>query len=165
KRDYFRVLYALGIRYVGINTAKILAKTYKNIDELMVAREEELASVQGIGPKIAESIAKFFNNPKNRQLIEELKHFGINMESRIEETGYKPLEGKKIVVTGTLKNYTRQEIKDLIELLGGHATDSVSKSTDFVLVGDNPGSKYEKALKLNVKIISEEEFEKLIGKS
>ncbi|NIA23543.1 MAG: NAD-dependent DNA ligase LigA [Proteobacteria bacterium] len=164
KRDYFRVLYALGIRYVGINTAKILARTYRNIKELMAAGEEELASVPGIGPKIAESIAEFFDNSKNRELIEELIHFGINMESKEEKTGPRPLDGKKIVVTGTLKKYTRQGIKELIESLGGHATDSVSKATDFVLAGDNPGLKYEKALKLKVKIISEEEFEKLIGK-
>ncbi len=164
-RDYFRVLYALGIRYVGINTAKILAKKYRNIDELAEAKSDDLASIEGVGPKIAESITDFFNTARNRDLIEKLKNFGVRMESEKMESGPKPLKGLKIVVTGSLKNYSRQEIKDLIESMGGHSTESVSKATDYVIVGENPGSKYEKALKLNIKTISEEEFEKLIGKN
>lgn len=162
KQPFHRVLYALGIRYVGSETAKLLADAFGSIDKLMQATRSQIESVYGIGPRIAESVWKFFRDPRNLELIERLKNAGLNFEVKPEEKERKKLAGKIFVFTGTLKNFTREEAKEKVEELGGKVSNSVSKKTDYVVVGENPGSKYDKARQLGVKIITEEEFLELI---
>lgn len=160
-RPFHRVLYALGIRHVGLGTAQILANAFNNIDELMKASKEKLAAISGIGPIVAESIYNFFNAKENIKLINKLKEGGINFEKERKEEK-KILAGKTFVVTGILKNFTRQQINELILSLGGNVATSVSKRTDYLLCGADPGSKLDKAKELRVKVISEEEFLKMI---
>ncbi len=135
------------------------------MDRLRRATIEELSQINEIGPIIAKSVYDFLHSERGQHIIEELRRCGVKMTEDVpEESAPKPLAGKSIVVTGTLKNYTRQEIEELIERLGGHAASSVSRNTDFVLVGENPGSKLDKARALGVPTITEEEFEAMIGK-
>jgi DNA ligase (NAD+) len=162
KQPFHRVLYALGIRYVGSETAKLLADAFGSIDKLMNASVEQISSVYGIGPRIAESVYKFFHDERNLELIKRLKEAGLNFEVKPEEKAKKKLAGKTFVFTGTLKNFTREEAKEKVEELGGKVSNSVSRKTDYVVVGENPGSKYDKARQLGVKIITEEEFLDLI---
>jgi DNA ligase (NAD+) len=162
KQPFNRVLYALGIRYVGSETAKLLADAFGSIDKLMNASVEQISSVYGIGPRIAESVYKFFHDERNLELIKRLKEAGLNFEVKPEEKAKKKLAGKTFVFTGTLKNFTREEAKEKVEELGGKVSNSVSRKTDYVVVGENPGSKYDKARQLGVKIITEEEFLELI---
>jgi DNA ligase (NAD+) len=162
KQPFHRVLYALGIRYVGSETAKLLADAFGSIDKLMNASVERISSVYGIGPRIAESVYKFFHDERNLELIKRLKEAGLNFEVKPEEKAKKKLAGKTFVFTGTLKNFTREEAKEKVEELGGKVSNSVSRKTDYVVVGENPGSKYDKARQLGVKIITEEEFLELI---
>jgi len=162
KQPFHRVLYALGIRYVGSETAKLLADAFGSIDKLMNASVEQVSSVYGIGPRIAESVYKFFHDERNLELIKRLKEAGLNFEVKPEEKAKKKLAGKTFVFTGTLKNFTREEAKEKVEELGGKVSNSVSRKTDYVVVGENPGSKYDKARQLGVKIITEEEFLELI---
>jgi DNA ligase (NAD+) len=162
KQPFHRVLYALGIRYVGSETAKLLADAFGSIDKLMNASVEQISSVYGIGPRIAESVYKFFRDERNLELIKRLKEAGLNFEVKPEEKAKKKLAGKTFVFTGTLKNFTREEAKEKVEELGGKVSNSVSRKTDYVVVGENPGSKYDKARQLGVKIITEEEFLELI---
>ncbi len=165
-RDLPRVIAALNIPNVGLTTAEVLAKEYKSLDKLMEAEKEELESLPDIGPIVAKSIYDYFHNPANRKIIENLKSVGVNTELREEnEVSDKPLEGKTIVVTGSLEHFSRNEIENLIKKLGGKPTSSVSSKTDYLIVGENPGSKLDKAKKLGVKVISEQEFLDLIGKT
>lgn len=154
-----RLLFALGIRYVGSKTAKILAQQFKNIDHLMQQDFESLRSIKDIGDVIAKSIVTYFKQDKNLEIIQGLKNHGINMKylgTEInEETEF---TGKTFVLTGSLEHTTREEAKTLIESLGGNVTGSVSKKTDVVVVGANPGSKYTKAQSLNIPIWQEQEF-------
>lgn len=161
-RSLDRLIYALGIRMVGRRTAQLLADHYHDIDSLAKAGEEELSKIQEIGPKVAASIVAFFRQPENLHLIEKLKKAGVRVEG-IEQRGLQPLQGKTFVFTGSLTRFTRPEAEELVRKLGGSASGSVSKKTDYLVAGAEPGSKYDKAKKLGVKIISEEEFEKLIG--
>jgi len=161
---FARVLFALGIRYVGETIAKKLAEAVKSIDNLAKATFNELIAIDEIGDKIAESIIKFFNNEKNIELIDSLKNAGLIF---IEEENISPvsdkLNGISIVVSGTF-NRSRDEIKDLIEANGGKNVSSISTKTDYVLAGENMGpAKFEKAQKLGIKIISEEEFINMIN--
>lgn len=162
KQPFHRVLYALGIRYVGSETAKLLADAFDSIDELIKATPSQIESVYGIGPRIAESVYKFFHDQRNLELLERLRNAGLNFEVKPEEKAKKKLAGKTFVFTGTLKNFTREEAKEKVEELGGKVSNSVSRKTDYVVVGENPGSKYDKARQLGVKIITEEEFLELI---
>lgn len=154
-----RLLFALGIRYVGSKTAKILAQQFKNIDHLMQQDFESLRSIKDIGDVIAKSIVTYFKQDKNLEIIQGLKNHGINMKylgTEInEETEF---TGKTFVLTGSLEHTTREEAKSLIESLGGNVTGSVSKKTDVVVVGANPGSKYTKAQSLNIPVWQEQEF-------
>lgn len=154
-----RLLFALGIRYVGSKTAKILAQQFKNIDHLMQQDFASLRSIKDIGDVIAKSIVTYFKQDKNLEIIQGLKDHGINMKylgTEInEETEF---TGKTFVLTGSLEHTTREEAKSLIESLGGNVTGSVSKKTDVVVVGANPGSKYTKAQSLNIPIWQEQEF-------
>ena len=154
-----RLLFALGIRHVGAKTAKILARNYKNIDALMNATYEELSEINDIGDIIAKSIVDYFHNEDNINLINKLKENNINME--YVNNNYRESEefvGKTFVLTGTLMNTTREEATTIIENLGGKVSSSVSAKTNAVIVGENPGSKYTKALSLNIPIWNEEEF-------
>lgn len=154
-----RLLFALGIRHVGNKTAKILARNYKNLDALMNATYEELSNISDIGDIIAKSIIDYFQNKDNITLINKLKDNHINME--YVNNNYRESEefvGKTFVLTGTLINTTREEATSIIENLGGKVSGSVSAKTSAVIVGDNPGSKYTKALSLNIPIWNEDEF-------
>lgn len=160
-RPFHRVLYALGIRHVGLGTAQILANAFNNIDELMKAPKEKIESISGIGPIVAESIYNFFHTKENIELINKLKEVGVNFEREKKEEK-KILAGKTFVVTGVLKNFTRQQIHELILSLGGNVGTAVSKKTDYLICGADPGSKLDKAKELGIKIISEEEFLEMI---
>ncbi|MHB8918457.1 MAG: NAD-dependent DNA ligase LigA, partial [Desulfocucumaceae bacterium] len=158
-----RVIFALGIRHVGERAAKILAARFGSMEGLMEARFEELVTIPEIGPRIAESVTEFFSSPGNRELVERLARQGVNMKAgeNASRSGPRPLEGKTVVLTGGLKGYTRQEAQELVERLGGRVSSSVSKKTDLVVAGEDPGSKYEKALKLGIEIVDEEGFNNL----
>lgn len=155
-----KLLFGLGIRNVGANTAKILARYYKNIDNLMNASMEELTDINDVGPIIAKSIREYFSNEDNIRIINKLKDIGVNM-NYINSSNYEEKDefmGKTFVLTGTLVNITRDKASEIIENLGGKVSSSVSKKTSAVIVGDNPGSKYDKAVSLNIPIWKEEEF-------
>ena len=156
-----KVLFALGIRHVGKKTAKILAKRYKTIENLINASEEELTNINDIGEIIAKSIKEYFSNEKNIALINELKALGLNFEYISTSTDSR-LDGTTYVLTGTLENYKREELTKILEDKGAKVTNSVTKKTTGVIVGDKPGSKYDKALKLGVKIYEEKDIEELI---
>ena len=149
-----KLIFGLGIKNVGSKTAKILALNYKTMDKLQKATVEELTNIKDVGEIIAKSVVEYLENNKN--LIEKLKELGLNMKTDLSVTDEKTIfSGKTVVVTGSLENYSREEIKDLIERLGGVATSSVSKKTDLVIVGDSPGSKYDKAKELDIEIWNE----------
>lgn len=164
KRGLARLLFALGIRYVGENVARILAAEFGSMDRLAHATEEQLAGVHGIGPRIAKSVVLFFQQPDNRNLIDLLKQAGVKMEEE-SSAGPKPLRGKTFVLTGGLEKMTRDEAKAAIQRLGGRVTSSVSKKTDYVIVGTDPGSKYEDAKRLEVPTLGEEAFRTLLTRS
>jgi DNA ligase (NAD+) len=162
ERPLHRLINGLGIRHVGGRTAEILADHFGSMDALVNASVEELVEVHEIGEVVAQSIHDFFETKENQTLVDRLGAHGLTMkQEKRRSTGPRPLDGKTIVVTGTLENYTRDSIKEHIHELGGKASSSVSKKTDYVLVGDSPGSKADKARELGVKIISERDFEKL----
>ena len=154
-----RLLFALGIEQVGEKTAKVLAKKYETMDNLMNASFEELQQITDIGEIIAKSIVDYFQDEKNKKLIEDLKAIHMNMNYLGEKAKtHSEFTGKTFVITGTLNNYTRDEIKNLIESFDGKTSGSVSKKTDVVVVGSDPGSKYDKAVQLGITIWNEEEF-------
>ena len=158
-----RLLFAIGIPGIGAKTAKVLAKKYDNIDNLMNASLEELTDIKDIGSILATNIVTFFKDEKKLELINNLKEIGINMEYKGEKTQNNPLiSNKKFVITGTISFMTRDEIKDLLERYDGTTVDSVSKKTDVVIVGDSPGSKYDKALKLGIEIWNEDKLKEVI---
>ena len=164
-RSLARFIYALGIPNVGEHVARLLAKKFGSLENLMKASREDLLSIYEIGPEIAENVVAFFREKHNLKEIERMRQAGVRATTAVErkEEGG-PLHGKTFVFTGALQNFSRDEAKAIVEELGGRASSSVSKSTDYVVVGENPGSKYEKAKKLGVKIITEEEFMEMIGK-
>ncbi len=162
-RGLARLLNALSMRHVGARVATVLAEHFGLMDDLMAAREEELSEVNEIGPIIAESVYSFLHSPFGKETISDLKSLGVKMKSTAPARGKRrALEGKTIVVTGTLKNYSRDQIEELISQHGGHAASSVSKKTDYVVAGENAGSKLDKAKQLGVSVITENEFELLI---
>ena len=152
-----RLIFGLGIRYVGRKTAKILAKYYKNIYKLFDASYEELESIQDVGEKIAGSVYEYFQDENNRLLIKNLDELGVNLDYLQEEVESEAFTGKSFVITGTLST-PREEIKERIESLGGKVSESVSKKTSFLVLGENPGSKYAKALSLGIPILKEEDL-------
>ena len=157
-----RVIYGLGIRMVGERTAQFLAEHFGSMDALTNASEEELQEVNEVGPRIAESIVEFFQEPKNRALVEQLRTAGLTLTGKKKERGT-ALAGKTFVLTGTLPHLTRDEAKNLIENAGGRVSGSVSKKTDFVVAGEEAGSKLDKAKELGVKVIGEKELQELLG--
>lgn len=158
-----RLLFALGISGIGAKTAKVLAKKYDNIDNLMNATTEELTAIKDIGEVLANNIHDYFTKEENIKLINNLKNIGINMTYKGEKTLNNPLiSNKKFVITGTISFMTRDEIKNILEKYDGTAVESVSKKTDVVIVGDSPGSKYEKAQKLGIEIWDENKLKEVI---
>lgn len=157
-----RVIYGLGIRMVGERTAQFLAEHFGSMESLANASVEELQNVGEVGPKIAESIAEFFSNPANRELVKRLEKAGLTFKGERKERGTK-LVGKTFVLTGTLAKYTRDEAKKMIEDAGGKVTGSVSKKTDYVVAGTDAGSKLDKAKELGIKVIGEREMQELIA--
>jgi DNA ligase (NAD+) len=155
-----RVIYGLGMRFVGERTAQFLAEHFGSMGALERASQEELQDVNEVGPRIAESIVEFFNLPANRKLVERLRAAGLTLSGQKKERGTK-LAGKTFVLTGTLAKYTRDEARKMIEDAGGKVTGSVSKKTDYVVAGTDAGSKLDKANQLGVKVIDEREIEKL----
>lgn len=161
-RPLAKFINALSIKFVGKETAEILAENVNNIDELIALNEIELSEINGIGTKIANSIVNFFNNKNNIKIIENLKALGVNPTSSKKEKLSNNLDGMTFVLTGTL-NRPRIEVEDLIKSHGGKISSSVSKKTNFVLAGEAPGSKFDKAQTLGIKILTEQEFYELIG--
>lgn len=162
KRPFANVLFALGIRYVGERTAQLLARYFKDIASLIVANGAELEEVEGIGPKTAQSVEFFFREPRNLEIIEKLKEAGVVLSEKKEEAKGK-MAGKTFLFTGKLESFTRSEAEKLVEERGGEVASSVSKRVDFVVVGEEPGSKLRKARELEIQIITEKEFKTLIG--
>ena len=161
-----RLIYALGIRYVGEKVSRLLADRFGSMEALAAATEEELTGIPEIGPKIAESVAAFFRQEQTHRLLDKLRRVGINMQAeRPTVPAGSPLEGKTVVFTGTLESMGRKEAEELVASLGGRASSSVSKATDYVVVGANPGSKYERARELGVTTLTEEEFRRLVGQT
>ena len=165
-RPLHRVIYALGIRHVGSGVARLLTEKYCSIDELKKVNKNDLININDIGPQIAESINSFFSEPHNLQIIEKLRKADIKLsEDRDDKEDEKQiLDGEKFVFTGSLDNYTRSEASELVRDFGGRVTSSVSNNTDFLIIGENPGSKYDKAKELNVNILNEDEFRELLNR-
>ena len=157
-----RLIFALGIRFVGERTASLLVDHFGSLDTLAEASQEELEAVFEVGPKVAASIRNFFQEPRNRELIERLRKEGLRFTQEQKAARSSALAGKTFVLTGTLERWSRDEAKRRIEQAGGHVTDSVSKKTDYVVAGNDPGSKLEKAKALGVPVISEKELEAML---
>jgi DNA ligase (NAD+) len=157
-----KFLYALGIRHVGETTAEDLARHFPHLDDFFHLSEEDLMEVEGIGPEVAASVIQFFRDKKNKESIELLKKAGVKViEPKIKEKG--KLAGKTFLFTGTLKTFGRDEVRNLVESTGGMTASSISKKVDYVVVGEDPGSKFDKAKELGIKTLTEEEFKKLIA--
>jgi DNA ligase (NAD+) len=163
KNSLARLIYALGIFSVGERTGQLLAEHFSSLEELAVAKEEQLEAVQEVGPKVAASIVEFFSEPANRQLIKRLNKAGVHPTAEKREVKSPKLAGKSFVFTGGLANRSREEAGELVQQHGGKVSGSVSKKTDYVVVGTDPGSKYDKAKELGVTILTESEFEKLLA--
>ncbi len=161
-RDLEGLVFALGIRHVGQKAASVLAQHFQNLDALMVASEEELMPIRDIGEKMATSLVSFFSEKNNREVIEGLRQAGLNFKSLKKQLDNR-FEGKTFVLTGTLSGHTRQEAKQIIEAHGGKVSSSVSAKTSFVLVGDDPGSKADRAQALGVRLLGEEEWEAMLS--
>jgi len=163
RQPFRRVLFALGIRFVGKTVAKDLANRFKTLDSLMEADEEDLAETDSIGPKIAGSVVAFFGNPTNRSIVETLKNAGLTFQEEESNQASNKLSGKTFVLTGSLPTMTRKEATGRIEQHGGKTTSSVSSKTDYLLAGESAGSKLDKAKSLGIPVITEEELNRLIN--
>jgi DNA ligase (NAD+) len=163
KAEFARAIFAIGIRFVGERTAQFLADYFGSLDKLAAASAEELYEVEEVGPRVAEAILEFFHEERNRNVIDKLRQAGLRLEQQTKKPkSAAPLQGKQFVLTGTLPNYSRDEAKKMIEDAGGRVTGSVSKKTDYVVVGADPGSKVDKARELGVKTIDEAELLKVL---
>ena len=161
QNDLYRLITALGIRHVGVKAAKVLAKTYENMDNLSNASIEDLSQVDEVGTIVANSINEFFSQEQTKDLLKRLKDAGVNMERQKEENEDDRFAGKTFVLTGSLEKYSREEASNIIEKFGGKTSSSVSKKTTYLLAGEDAGSKLTKAQNLGVQIISENEFEEM----
>ena len=164
KTQLARFIFALGIRHVGESTARDLAAHFGSLDALMQADEAVLLDVADVGPVVAQSIARFFAEPHNREVVEQLRSVGLHWveQAQRKRAAAGPLAGKTVVITGTLPGVSRDEASELIRAAGGKVSGSVSKKTDFVLAGEEPGSKLEKATALGVRVIDENELRQLL---
>lgn len=162
KRNVDRLIFALGIRFVGERTAQTLASYFQGLDNLARADYEDLIQVEDVGPKVAESIVFFFKQPENADLVKKLKEAGLNFTSKKEKEAKKPLAGLTFVLTGKLNTLTREEAAEKIEKKGGKVSSSVSSKTNYVVAGETPGSKLNRAQSLGIPVVDEKEFLKLI---
>jgi DNA ligase (NAD+) len=163
KQPLSRLIYALGMRFVGERTGQLLAENFGSLEELEEAKPEDLEKVTEVGPKVSESIVEFFSEPANRKLIKKLHATGVRPTAEKREIKSQKFAGKSFVFTGALEHRSREEAGELVLQHGGKLSGSVSKKTDYVVVGADPGSKYDKAKELGVTVLTEAEFEKLIG--
>ena len=163
KNSLERLIYALGIQFVGERTGQLLAEHFSSLEELAAASEEQLEEVPEVGPKVAASIVEFFSEPANRQLVKKLHKVGVHPTAEKRMVKSQKLAGKSFVFTGGLANRSREEAGEIVQQHGGKVSGSVSKKTDYVVVGTDPGSKYDKAKELGVPTLTETEFEKLLG--
>jgi DNA ligase (NAD+) len=161
-RELSRLIFALGIRHVGEKLAQALTRKFLDLEKLAATTEEKLMFLEDVGPKVAKSIVFFFSQPENRELIKKLKEAGLKFKETTEKTGPQPLQGLTFVLTGTLSSMTRDQAKEKIERLGGTISSSVSKKTDYLIVGEEPGSKLDKAQELGARILTEKEFLQMI---
>jgi DNA ligase (NAD+) len=157
-----RFIYGLGIRHVGERLAELLAQRFRTLDALMNASEEELLQVEEVGPTVAQSIISFFQDERNREMIRKLREAGVQIIEEVSPQKAGALAGKTFVFTGTLKTLTRGQAEALVKAAGGRVSSSVSRKTDYVVAGEEPGSKLQKARELGVTVLSEEEFLKLV---
>jgi len=157
-----RLIFALGIFHVGEEFAQVLASHFKSLDRLSEASEEDLISIPSIGPKIALSVAAFFKDERNKEIIRKLKEAGVQVEEKVVREEALPLAGKEFVITGKLSSISRQQAEDKVKGLGGRAGSSVTRKTSYLVVGEDPGSKLDKARALGVAILTEEEFLKIV---
>lgn len=160
--DFYRFIYALGIRHIGNKAAKLLTAQFTNIDSLLSATADDIEKIDGFGRIMAESVADYFALPETKTMVEKFRSLGVNMVAEANDNLDNRFSGKTFVLTGTLTKYTRNDASEIIERLGGKVSSSVSKKTDFVLAGENAGSKLDKANTLGINVISEDEFEELI---
>ena len=158
-----KLLSALGIRYVGKQTSKLLVNTFGSIRNIFDASTDEINKIHGISESVSSSLIEWYSENTNKLLITNLEEIGFGISKKIQKTTGK-FSGKTFVMTGTLSNYTRQNATKIIEDMGGIVTTTVSKNTDYLLFGENPGSKYEKAQNLKVRLLSEKDFVNLISK-
>jgi DNA ligase (NAD+) len=163
KNPLSRLTYALGILFVGERTGQLLADHFSSLEELAAASQEQLEEVPEVGPKVASSIVEFFSEPANRQLIKKLERAGVRPTAEKRVVKSDRLAGKSFVFTGGLANRTREEAGEIVKQHGGSLSGSVSKKTSYVVLGTDPGSKYDKAKELGVTILDEAGFEKLVG--
>jgi DNA ligase (NAD+) len=162
-RPLWRVLVGLSIRHVGPTAARALATEFQSLDRLREATLEELANAEGVGMTIAEAVKAWFEVDWHRAIVDKWREAGVTMEDEVDESTPRTLEGMSIVVTGSLTGYSRDQAKEAIIVRGGKAASSVSKKTDFVVVGDAPGSKYDKAVSLEVPVLDEDGFRLLLA--
>jgi DNA ligase (NAD+) len=158
------VLYGLGIRHVGASAAGALAEAFGSMDALIAADRERLEEVEGIGPTLAESVREFFGAPENRAVVERLAEHGVDMTEKRRARASGPLSGKTFVVTGTLSSLSRAAATSAIEARGGKVAGSVSKKTDYVVAGESPGSKLDRARELKVPVLDETALQALLEK-
>ena len=164
QRPFSRLLFALGIRHVGTSVAQLIVNHFQSFDSLTAASFEELQGIQGVGPRIAESLRRFVDDTHNARIIDRLKKAGLQFEEKRRRSAKQSaLSGKTVVLTGTLSSFTREKAKQMIEDSGGHVASSVSSKTDYVVAGVDPGSKLDKAKKLGVRIVEEDEFVRLVN--
>jgi DNA ligase (NAD+) len=163
KQPLSRLIYGLGIRHVGEKAAFVLARHFKTLANLVSAKPEELDSIYEVGSVMAGSITDYFSQDSTKKLIARLSRCGLNLKEEVSQLRAAALSGKTIVFTGEMKEYSRQQAKELARRLGASVSSNVSKNTDFVVAGENPGSKYDKAMKLGVRIIDEQKFKEMLG--
>lgn len=161
-RTLSRFIYALGIRHAGEKASFVLAKKFKSLDNLLKAKKEDLENIYEVGPVIADSVIDYFSQSQTKEMIKGLREAGLNFKEETMQLRDTALAGKSVVFTGELKDYSRLKAEELVRNFGGNPSSAVSKSTDFLVAGDNPGSKFEKAKKLNVMIIDEKTFKEMI---
>jgi DNA ligase (NAD+) len=165
-RPLWRLLVGLNIRHVGSHVAEVLASAFRSIDAIAAASADEIDAVPEIGPTVAASVRTWFDDEENRSLVEKLRKLGVRLEDEAPlDDGPKPLEGLTIVLTGGLDTLSRDEATRLAQRAGARVSSSVSKKTDFVVAGENPGSKYEQAVKLGVEIVDEPGFLSRLGEA
>ena len=164
QEELARVIFALGIRFVGERTGQLLANHFGSLDKLAKATPEELVEAEEVGPRVAEAIQEFFQEKRNREVIEKLRKAGLQFEQEQTRKTEGKLAGKQFVLTGALPTYSRDQAKQMIEESGGRVVGSVSKKTDYVVVGADPGSKLEKARALGIRTLDEADLRKLLGK-